>query len=140
MALLLIGFGAWGCGETPAPSPDVTLPAIFLPVRQTDEPSMMARAEGTLQLHNGCVWLRQGGDEHLIVWPRGTTIAQNGTTIDIVDAEGRFQASIGDHVVLFGGEETGLLSTGDVEKRIGGPIPLVCRTQTYWIGGVSARL
>ena len=99
---------------------------------------MLAAIEGTLQLHDGCIWLiRQGGPMSLVVWPPGYSVAGANGTVEVLDQDRHVEAAVGDQVRMIGGEWHQATATRDIEHLIGRPVPAPCRAAVYWVGAVT---
>lgn len=124
---------------------------IALPLQQDgpDREELHALATGALTLVDGC--LRLDG-QRLILWPPGTTLDQSGATPRIVDRATGLGVSVGDTIVIGGGEVDQLEphSNIDVPGRCAGPYWLAAHgffsaaeadwTETRATGPFSVRL
>lgn len=99
---------------------------------------MAALGSGTLALKNGCLWLKNGADTDLIIWPALYRLDTSGGRVAILDATGAKFAEVGGAITIGGGELTSAGSPIDinawVESKIGHTIPPLCRLGRYWDG------
>jgi len=112
-----------------------TGPTPFFPVER-DHGSfsvyMQARAEGRLILKEGCLRLKRlFGESQLIIWPHGYELRIEEKTIQVIDADGRMVARVGDWIEVGGGESK---SVEHIEDYIGQSLPPDC-AGPYWIAG-----
>lgn len=78
----------------------------FFPVQsKPSEFSMTALLKGELVLdENGCIRVKHGNDNYLLVWPYGFSLRTEGGAIQIVDSTGKPVARVGDIIEAGGGE------------------------------------
>jgi len=91
---------------------------------------MDARIEGRLVLSESCLRLKPTfGRSYLIIWPYGYKLRLEDETIQVLNDDGQAVASVGDWIVLGGGEVD---SIEFIENYIGQPLPPDC-TGPYWL-------
>ncbi len=104
----------------------------YFPTQKTPGVQMDARMEGRLILDGGYLRLKPIFHEsYLIIWRYGYTVHLKGKTVQVLNADGRVVARVGDWIVIGGGETK---STEGIEEFIGQPLPPDC-TGPYWIAG-----
>lgn len=103
---------------------------------------MAALGSGTLVLEKSCLWLGNGADRDLIIWPALYRLETRSGRLTVVDPTGAEFGQIGDAIALAGGELNGAGSTIDVnlwvESKIGETVPVACRLRRYWDAAGSA--
>lgn len=97
---------------------------------------MAALGSGTLALENGCLWLRNGQERDLIIWPPLYRLDIRAGGIAVLDGTESVFAEVGRAITIGGGEVTNEGSSIDanvwIESKIGRAIPAVCRVGRYW--------
>lgn len=115
-----------GCGSS-AP------PGIYLPTYGSMNAMPAALLEGTLVEEDGCLWIEAGDDRWLVLWPGGTSVANDGG--QLVVQSGGAQAVVGTRVSA-GGGEYGPGNYRFVVELIGEEVPSACQqTGLYWLAG-----
>jgi hypothetical protein len=114
-----------------------------LPERDGPQVVDLARANGTLTLENGCLWLRSGQERHLMIWLAAHRVEWDAGELVILNGSNSAQAGVGSEIVVGGGEWRDSESSGDIdvqiERLIGRAVPPACRQGLYWVGGVIAK-
>lgn len=120
LALVSLVASTWmlgGCGDSDdarkrvSVDPDLDPPAGVFATYKSTGASAQARGSGTLAVSNGCLVLRNGGHNQLIVLNDRTTL--DGETLHVVDAFGQTaDMKLGDTVAFGGGYHEGLLPSG----------------------------
>jgi hypothetical protein len=112
---------------------NTSISAPFFPVANNQsEFSMTALLGGELVLEDGCLRVKNGHDNYLIVWPHGFSLSTEGGVIQVIDDTGQPIARVGDRVKIGGGEcvkpckHIAIYSTELPSDRCSGP---------YWIVG-----
>jgi hypothetical protein len=77
------------CGNDPSVAP----PGISFPTYDAGGPHPLALLDGTLEVHEGCVYIRAGhGGRFVGLWPRGYRSQRVDGGIQIIDELGGFAA------------------------------------------------
>ena len=102
--------------------------------------SPTARTAGTLTLEDGCLWLSQGDERLLLIWPPGYSPALRNDQVAVLDAAGTEVARVAERLAVGGGEmRAGPTPNADAyaEEITRQRVPAPCRLGRYWkIGGI----
>jgi hypothetical protein len=138
-SLLVVGLAAvmLGCGETGVPSPSPTGVSIFFPRRPPPiglRPVQAALVEGGLVVSDGCVWIVDGPERLLVVWPSEYSAAFAAGTLVILGPDNSILAQEGQMVVLSGGETSRNVETAReaVLRLTGLELPAECPAELVW--------
>lgn len=116
-----------------APSPTATPPAeVYLPTYCPMDLLPAGEIRGRLVDDDGCVWIDQADGRMLPLWPPGSRIERDGTSVVVVNSGGA-RAVVGTEVHGGGGE----FGQGDydlVVQTIGEEVSEACRgSDVYWL-------
>ncbi len=115
-----------GCGSS-AP------PGIYLPTYGSMNALPTGLLEGTLVEEDGCLWIEPDDTRRLVLWPGGTSVANDGDQL-VLQSAGE-QVIVGTQVSS-GGGEYGPGNYRFVVELIGEEVPSACQqTGLYWLAG-----
>jgi hypothetical protein len=98
--VLLVGLAMPACAADAPAAPA----GIFFPTVPIGEAYPAALMEGVLEVEDGCVYVANGGERWLALWPEGYTATRSEGRLDVRDGDGTPVAREGMHVTLGGGE------------------------------------
>jgi hypothetical protein len=128
-------------GELPDTKRGVLLEAIapddqviYLPVQPPSEESMMALLEGTLVEVDGCLRIEDGhyADGWLVIWPSGSDIRVADDGIEVINAEGKPVARVGEQLGAGGGAIENTRGMESIDEMIPG-MPIEGCRGPYWV-------
>ena len=134
--LTLIAVLATLCANSPDLSTGTPRPpdsGLYLPTYHPMDAIPVAQIRGRLVEDNGCIWIDQSDGRVLPLWPRGSRIEREGTSLIVVNSGGA-QAGVGTEVIGGGGEYGGPGHLDVVFEAIGEEVPEACRgDDSYWL-------
>ena len=93
----------------------------------------VAQIRGRLVEDGGCLWIEQSEGRVLPLWPPGSRIEREGTSLVVVNSGGA-RAEVGTEVIGVGGEYGGPGGLDVVFEAIGEEVPEACRgDDSYWL-------
>lgn len=108
-------------------------PPYFARAKAPAQASMEALARGTLEVHDGCVWLAPETEHStplLVVWPSETRMQFSSETTRFRNEASGSGATIGKKIEIGGGEVQSL-----PDDALAQPIPAACAAGPFWIAG-----
>lgn len=123
-------------GGATAETSSVGVPGVFFPKRSPGGVDMMSEIRGELILDDrGCLRVRSGGTDSLVIWPAGFGIERSGGRVRVIDGEGGIAARVGRNVYMGGGgappANVAGLTRRELRERCPGP---------YWIAASSVPI
>lgn len=126
VSIFIAGLLLAGCGSS-AP------PGIYLPTYGSMNAMPAGLLEGTLIEDDGCLWIEAGDDRWLVLWPSGTSVANDGGQL-VVQIGG--ETAVEGQRVSAGGGEYGPENYRFVVELIGEEVPTACRQAgRYFLAG-----
>ncbi len=121
------------CSQAP-----VAPPGVFFPTVPIGDAYPAAQFLGSLEVVEGCLFLTDGSERWLALWPEGYRVERRESSIYVRDRSGTVIATEGEQLLLGGGESRGI-EVGGTEAAhawardlTGQTIPERCG-HLYWI-------
>ena len=119
------------------PSSPSAMAEVYLPTYPPMDIRPLAGLGGRLVQVGGCLWFERDSGRALALWPPGTTIERDGSSLTVVDPGGA-RAVVGTNVVATGGAY-GPEHYEMVVELIGEPVPEGCRGDDHYLLVYDAR-
>jgi hypothetical protein len=119
--------------SVPAAPPEEPGSGPFLPTYHPMDGLPVAQIRGRLVEDNGCLWIEIAEGRVLPLWPPGSRIERDGTSLIVANNDGA-RAEVGTEVIGGGGEFGGPGHLDVVFEAIGEEVPDRCRgDDAYWL-------
>jgi len=121
----LIAVLATSCGTAPdlsTEAPSTPGSGVYLPTYEPMEGLPVAQIRGRLLEDGGCLWIEQPEGRVLPLWPHGSRVEDDGTSLVVVNS-GASRAVVGSEILGAGGEYGGPGHLDVVFEAIGEEVP-----------------
>jgi hypothetical protein len=83
-------------------------PGVFFPTVPIGDAYPAAQFRGVLEVTEGCLFMTDGSERWLALWPEGYRVERTDGSIEIRDRSGTVIATEGERLLLGGGESRGI--------------------------------